>query len=40
MADKTVNEGLLETVKELRETNKRLASASSSNPLYAKQGWW
>ena len=29
MADKTVNEGLLDTVKELRETNKRLASASA-----------
>ena len=38
MADKTVNEGLLDTVKELRETNKRLASASAAIDMQNKVG--
>ena len=38
MADKTVNEGILETVKELKETNKRLAKAESALAMQSKVG--
>ena len=38
MADKTVNEGLLETVKELKETNKRLAKAQDALVMQSKVG--
>ena len=38
MADKTVNEGLLETVKELKETNKRLSKAQEALVLQSKVG--
>ena len=38
MADKTVNEGLLDTVKELRETNKRLSTASAAIDMQNRVG--
>ena len=38
MADKTVNEGLLDTVKELKETNKRLAKAQDALVMQSKVG--
>ena len=38
MADKTVNEGLLDTVKELKETNKRLSKAQETFVLQNKVG--
>ena len=38
MADKTVNEGLLDTVKELKETNKRMAKASDALAMNSQVG--
>ena len=39
MADKTVNEGILETVKELKETNKKIRkSIESNNAMQSKVG--
>ena len=38
MADKTVNEGILDTVKELKETNKRLRSAESALNMQSQVG--
>ena len=38
MADKTVNEGLLDTVKELKETNKRLGKAQDALMLQSQVG--
>lgn len=38
MADKTVNEGLLDTVKELKETNKRMQMASDALALNSQVG--
>ena len=38
MADKTVNQGLIDTVKELKETNKRKAAASDALAMNSKVG--
>ena len=38
MADKTVNEGLLDTVKELKETNKRMKKASDALSMNSQVG--
>ena len=38
MADKTVNQGLIDTVKELKETNKRMAAASDALAMNSKVG--